>query len=107
MAKQKQKNWRNVYALRQEYNRFQKRWFPIIVYWNCNRSIVWCEVLCTEDGSSYYHTNLIADYARVTRKGTDKCDQEAVKRMLEYYKAETKGDIYEVEKLGAYCPRHP
>ena len=27
----KNKDWSNVYVLRQEYNKYQRRWFPIIV----------------------------------------------------------------------------
>lgn len=103
MAKQKQKTWANAYVLRQEYNRYQKRWFPIIVYWNCSGSTRWQEALCTEDGSSYYHTE-VKDYTAVTRKGTDKCNQDEVKRIVKAYENENDEAVYEVKKLGAYQP---
>ncbi len=100
----KNKDWSNVYVLRQEYNKYQRRWFPIIVYWNTSEGKTWQEALCTEDGSSYYHTE-VKDYTAVTRKGTDKCNAEEVKRIVEQYKSECENKVlYEVQKLASYRP---
>lgn len=103
MARKTTKDWSNVYVLRQEYNRFKKCWFPIIVYWNVSGTSRWTEALCTEDGSSYYHTD-VPDYVAVTRKGTDKCDPEHVKRIVNEYEHENDGEVHEVQKLGQYRP---
>ena len=55
------KTWKNVFALRQEYNKYQQAWFPVIFYWNrieettpdgTTRFRCWVECLCTETGSS-------------------------------------------------------
>jgi hypothetical protein len=97
------KDWANVYVLRQEYNKYQRRWFPIVVYWNTSGGKMWQEALCTEDGSSYYH-NEVKDYTRVTRLGTDKCDAEEVKRIVKEYEHENSDPVYEVQKLAAYRP---
>lgn len=99
----KNKDWSNVYVLRQEYNKYQRRWFPIIVYWNTSEGKTWQEALCTEDGSSYYH-NEVKNYTDVTRKGTDKCDPEEVKRIVKEYEHENSDPVYEVQKLAAYRP---
>ncbi len=100
------KNWSNVYVLRQEYNKYQRRWFPIIVYWGKSDvdNRYWQEALCTEDGSSYYHTE-VKDYTAVTRKGTDKCNAEEVNRIVEQYKSECEQKVlYEVQKLASCRP---
>ena len=100
-----QKNWDNVFCVRQEYNEYQKKWFPIILYWNGCFPKVHIEALCTETGSSFYYTELKSNFADVTRKGTDKCDPDDVKRIREYFNHDyASAKMYEVQKLGAYCP---
>ena len=115
------RTWRNVYALRQEYNKYQQAWFPVIFYWNrtvetaadgTTRFRCWVECLCTETGSSYYHDEPKADYASISRPGTDKCDPEHVKAIVEHYQAECDqtdpcGPVQEVKKLGVYMPKAP
>lgn len=106
------KTWKNVFALRQEYNKYQKAWFPIIFYWNCDGSRRWIECLCTETGSSYYYSEAKSDYTSISRPGTDKCDPEHVKAIVAHYQAECDeydpcGPVQEVKKLGAYMPKAP
>lgn len=102
------KNWSNVYTVRQEYNKYQKTWFPIILVWNKNDRTAWIEALCTETGSSFYYTEIKFDYSKVTRKGTDKCDPEYVKRIREYFKNDySSEEMHEVQKLGAYLYTNP
>ena len=59
MARQ-EKNWENVFVLRQEYNKYQKCWFPIIFFWSCSKVChkSWIECICTESGDS--HTNRLS-----------------------------------------------
>lgn len=110
------KTWQNVYALRQEYNPYQKAWFPIIFYWN--RSKIgpakyrcWVEALATETGDSYYHTEIDRGaYSSRTRPGTDKCNPEHVKSIVAYYQQECDkenpcGPVVEVKKLAVYAPK--
>lgn len=114
------KTWKNTYVLRQEYNKYQQAWFPVIFYWNrmeettpdgTTRFRCWVECLCTETGSSYYHDEAKADYTTISRPGTDKCDPEHVKRMVAFYLDENKtrpvGPLVEVKKLGTYMPKAP
>lgn len=115
------KTWKNTYVLRQEYNKYQKMWFPIIFYWNrmeetttdgATRFRCWVECLCTETGSSYYYSSPKSDYTTISRPGTDKCDPEHVKAMIAQYQADCDehdpcGPVYEVKKLGAYMPKRP
>ena len=99
------KDWSNVYAVRQEYNKFQKKWFPIILVWSKNDRTAWIEALCTEAGSSFYYTEIKDDYTKVTRKGTDKCDPEDVKRIRDFFEHDyTSEEMHEVQKLGDYRP---
>lgn len=101
------KAWNNVYALRQEYNKFQKKWFPIILTWDGSTddsSRVWVEALCTENGSTYYWDELKTDYTRISRAGTDKCDAEEVKNMVAFFKSSFNTEMHEVKKLRAYHP---
>ena len=115
------KTWKNVFALRQEYNKYQQAWFPVIFYWNrmeettpdgTTRFRCWVECLCTETGSSYYHDEAKADYTSISRPGTDKCNPEHVKAIVKHYQAECDendpcGPVQEVKKLGAYMPKAP
>lgn len=115
------KTWKNVFALRQEYNRYRDAWFPIIFFWNrmeettadgTTRFRCWVECLCTETGSSYYYSAPKSDYVSISRPGTDKCDPEHVKAMVAHYQAECDeydpcGPVQEVKKLGAYMPKAP
>lgn len=115
------KTWKNTYVLRQEYNQYQKAWFPIIFYWNrtaettpdgTTRFRCWVECLCTETGSSYYYSSPKSDYTTISRPGTDKCDPEHVKAMIAQYQADCDehdhcGPVFEVKKLGAYMPKLP
>lgn len=98
------KDWSNVYVLRQEYNKFQKKWFPIVIYWNVSDSKSWTEALCTEDGTSFYHDEIKTYFTSVTRKGTDKCDPKDVERIIEEYKSENSEPVFEVQQLGRYVP---
>lgn len=112
------KTWKNTYVLRQEYNKYQKMWFPVILYWNAidekqqdgSRLFrCWVEGLFTETGSGFYHDEVKADYTAITRPGTDKCDPDDVKRMVDYFLDENKtrpvGPLVEVKKLGTYMPK--
>ena len=114
------KTWKNTYVLRQEYNKYKKMWFPVILYWNTiddkqpDGSRIfrcWVEGLFTENGSGFYHDEVKADYSAITRPGTDKCDPDDVKRMVAYYLDENKtrpvGPLVEVKKLGTYMPKRP
>jgi len=99
------KDWSNVYAVRQEYNKFQKKWFPIILVWGKNDHTAWIDALCTESGSSFYYAEIKEYYTKVTRKGTDKCDPEDVKRIRDFFEHDyTSEDMHEVQKLGDYRP---
>ena len=101
MAKQV-KCWENVYVLRQEYNQYAKKWFPVILYWNrsTDRQRVWVEGLFTETGRSYYYDELKVDYTSVTKPGTSKCDPEEVKEMVERYISDFKEDLEEPAAFG-------
>ena len=104
------KSWKNVYALRQEYNKYQKCWFPVIFYWNTDGSRSWIEALCTDTGNSFYHGEASLDYSAVTRSGTSKCDPEHVKAIIAEYQSECDesdpcGPVIEVKKLMAYRPK--
>lgn len=95
----------HVYAVRQEYNPFQKKWFPIVFSWDWSASRCWLDCLCTETGSSFYHIEL-NDYGK-TSAGTDKCDPDDVKRIVAQFKSEfvvNADRLTEVKKLGAYRP---
>lgn len=101
--------WRNVYALRQEYNSYAEKWFPVIFYWNCDGTRKWMECLCTETGSSYYYSGTPFDYTSISRPGTDRCDPEDVGNMVAQYRADCAGydgcgQVSEVRKLGSYPP---
>lgn len=116
--KKQVKNWKNVYVLRQIYNVYAKKWFPVILYWNCSfgRRNVWVEGLFTETGCSFYYDELKVDYASITKPGTNKCDPEEVKEMVDRYVSDFKDDLedpsafddndtpIEVKKLAAYRP---
>lgn len=114
------KTWQNTYVIRQEYNKFRKAWFPVVLYWNRflekkpNGDFTfrcWVEGVFTETGRSYYHDGLKTPYDRITRPGTDKCDPEDVKAIRDFYldsvKGEPVGPHFEVKKLGAYMPTYP
>ena len=107
MSKAKQaKNWRNVYTMRQEYNRGLKKWLPVIIYWNArvDGSKSWPEAVCTDTGNGWYHTE-IEDYTKVTRHGTGKCDPSDVKAIRSFFLNESEGEGYtQVERLGSYRP---
>lgn len=118
--KKQVKNWANVYVLRQEYNVYAKKWFPVILYWNrsLDRQHVWVEGLFTETGRSFYYDEIKADYTSITKPGTNKCDPEKVKEMVERYVSDFKHDLedpsafdgndtpIEVKKLAAYRPNN-
>lgn len=99
--------WKNVYVLRQEYNKFQRRWFPVLLYWNSDGVRSWIEGLFTE-GNGFYHDEMKYDwYDRVTRPGTGKCDQEEVTAMVKHYLDSCNEPQYQVSKLGSYKPSNP
>lgn len=99
-------NWNTVYVLRQEYNKFQRRWFPVLLYWNSDGTRSWIEGVFTE-GNGFYHDELkYINYDKVTRPGTGKCDQEDVAAMVKYHLESCNDPQYPVSKLGAYKPVH-
>ena len=109
------KNWENVFVLRQEYNEYQKCWFPIILFWNCSRAChkSWIECVCTETGDSHYYNEVGFDYYRTTKAGTSKCDPDHVKYLLGQYMKDCQYNVdgnggypVEVKKLNVYQP-HP
>lgn len=99
------RTWKNVYTLRQEYNKYRKRWYPVVVYWNCDGRHRWLETLATDDGVTFYHAEISEGYFRDgTKHGTGHCTPEEVNRILDYYKDENP-DTFRVERLGIYRPR--
>lgn len=110
------KTWKNTYVLRQEYNKYQRTWYPVILYWNQSMELgplyhCWVEGIFTEDGTSFYSNDLSVGYPaydRITKPGTSKCDPEHVKAIVDYYTElmshEPVGPIFEVKRLGTYRP---
>ena len=107
------KNWKNVFVLRQEYNPYQKCWFPIIFFWSCSKVCQksWIECICTDTGDSHYYNESGYDYYAHSRPGTDRCNPAHVKYLLDQYRTDWHNDMdgkgypVEVKKLNVYQPR--
>jgi len=112
------KTWENVYVLRQEYNKYARKWFPAILFWerSADRERSWICGLFTEDGETQYYDEVKAYYPDITRAGTGKCDPEDVRVLVERYESDFADDLedagafggnskpVEVKKLYAYRP---
>lgn len=96
------KTWENVYVLRQEFNKYAKKWFPAILFWerSCDRERSWITGLFTEDGETQYYDEVKAYYADITRAGTDRCDPEDVKLLVERYESDFERDLEDADAFG-------
>ena len=100
----------NVYVLRQEYNKYQKKWVPCILFWNGTvekdegDERFWVEGLFTETGKSFYYTENVQGYYTWSSHGVSKCDPEDVKRIVDYFLDGENKKWFEVRKLNSYRP---
>ena len=103
----KKLTWKNVYVLRQEYNKALRKWFPVVMYWRVIGNDSWVEKLEMNDHGFYHDEVSYQMYDGNTRPGTSKCDPADVSKIVEYHELEGFGHTSEVSKLGSYKPSNP